>query len=355
MTTPTPDNSQPDSNPFNKLLLDCENDPTKIQTIYETHRTNRNAQFKEKLLDKDFPGWRYDEILGKLIEAKEAVRDGKAGNESDVFADHRNNLNVYARPPEYIRELVARTQLAILNDARSLWIPSPESLHVTTLEVASSRTKEEIDALVSRLVEDGTAEKLVNYIPDEKRCVRLINPIVSFDDSAIALSFLPVASGPEDITHGPTAEQDEAPTGTATAGSTSAIQHSDRENYTYHHLRRGLASTVLESGVALAARYVVPSAHITIARFVEPDEFWRRDGELDRERVAKFVHCIGVINEGLRKNDWVDSPVNKGNESESETAKNGWIIGLDQGLEFNKGTSWYGGGEKVLVGRALGI
>ncbi|KAL4957440.1 hypothetical protein BDW69DRAFT_180638 [Aspergillus filifer] len=327
MTSPTPDPSQSDRNPFNKLLLDCDNDPTKIQTIYETHRATRNAQFREKLLDKAFPGWRYDEILSKLIEAKEAVRDGKAGKKSDVFADHRHNLNVYARPPEHISELVARTQLMILNDSRSLWIPPPESLHVTTLEIASSRTKEEIDALASRLVEDGTAQKLVNFIPDNKRRVRLINPIVSFDDSAIALSFLPVASGPEDITSRSTTEQDEAPTGTATANSTSLARHSDRENYTYHHLRRDLASTVLESGVPLAARYVVPSAHITIARFVEPDKFWWRDGEFDRERVAKFVHCVGVINQGLRKNHWIDSPVKKsdGSETETETAKNEWV------------------------------
>ncbi|KAL4789937.1 60S ribosomal protein L44 [Aspergillus venezuelensis] len=326
MTTLTPDPSRPDTNPFNKLLLDCNNDSTKIQTIYETHRTNRNAQFKERLLDKEFPDWRYDEILSKLIEAKEAVRAGKAERESDVFADHRNNLNVYARPPEHIKELVARTQLMILNDARSLWISPPESLHVTTLEIASSRTKEDIDALASRLVEDGTAEKLVNYIPDKKRCVRLINPIVSFDDSAIALSFLPVASGTEDSIPTPTPSADRGLT-PAHADEGTDAQHEDNDdsNYTYHHLRRDLASTVLKSGVALAARYIVPSAHITIARFVEPDNFWWRDGELDRERVAKFVHCIGVINEGLRKNHWVDSPINKGNESKSETAKNGWV------------------------------
>ncbi|KAL4938172.1 hypothetical protein BDV06DRAFT_226232 [Aspergillus oleicola] len=328
MATLTPNPSQPNPNPFDQLLLDCENDPSKIQTLYETHRTNRNAQFREKLLHPEFPGWRYDEILSKLIEAKELKKDGKAEGDGDVFADHRHNLNIYARPPEHIRHLIATCLLTVLNDARSLWIPPPQSLHVTTLEIASSRTKEEIDALALRLVEDGTAEKLVNHIPDNKRRVRLINPVISFDDSAIALSFLPAPAGTESSASMSTADHDQA---TATTGTVTGAQHEDSNNntYTYHHLRRDLASEVLKSGVNIAARYIVPSAHITIARFVEPDRFWRRDGDLDRERIKRFVHYA------------------------SETAKNEWVIGLDHGLEFNKGASWYGGGERVLVGRAL--
>lgn len=91
-----------------------------IQARYETHRTNRNAQFKDKLLHEDFPGWQVDGILRKLVAQSKAQNEDAvsapepAPTKAPVnFADHRHNLNLYARPPKHIKELVAEIQQEI--------------------------------------------------------------------------------------------------------------------------------------------------------------------------------------------------------------------------------------------------
>ncbi|KAL4910182.1 hypothetical protein BDW74DRAFT_49222 [Aspergillus multicolor] len=322
--------ASPPTNPFNQLLVDCQNNPNVIQARYETHRANRNALFREKLLHEDFPGWQIDEILSKLVAQPVAQnQDESAALEAPTlapvkFTDHRHNLNLYARPPKHIKKLVAEIQREIRDVAPSLWFSPPESLHITTLEIASSRTQEEIDDLAGWLLQDGTAQKLANYIPDNNHCVRLFKPIVSYDASAMALSFLPAAGEPTTV---------------------DKQQHEDA--YTYHHLRRDLAATVLESGIALGARYVVPSAHVTIARFVTQDGFLLEDKKVGGSNVAALVRRIERVNAMLREKYWS----REGGEG-SIPAKGEWVVGQEQGLEFNKGTSWYGGGEKVLVGRA---
>lgn len=143
----------------------------------------------------------------------------------------------------------------------------------------------------------------------------------------MALSFLPAAGEP-----------------TATGGTTEGKQHDDA--YTYHNLRRDLAAQVLQSGIGLAARYVVPSAHVTIARFISQDGFLRDGGGIDKDRVAALVERIERVNVMLRERYWPG-----GNEAQDMPMKGEWVVGQGQGLEFNKGTSWYGGGEKVLIGR----
>ncbi|KAL4807389.1 RNA ligase/cyclic nucleotide phosphodiesterase [Aspergillus unguis] len=321
MTAPTPETSQTQANPFNQLLFDYQNDPAKIQERYETHRTNRTDHFRQKLLAQDFPGWQVDEILSKLVV------QSKDPNGDRAFFDHRHNLNLYARPPKHIKDLIATIREEIRDVAPTLWFSPPDSLHITTLEIASSRTQDEIDAIAAKLIEKGTAEKLVNYTADINHRACLIKPMISYDASAMALSFLPAA---------------EEFTGTAKKESSDSC--------TYHHLRQGLADLVLESGTGLAARYVVPSAHVTIARFVTQDGFLLKSGEVDRDMVAALVSRIERINEKLRRKYWPGT----GQDGEDDSISEGeWVIGQEQGLEFNKGASWYGGGEKVLIGKGF--
>ncbi|KAL6232953.1 hypothetical protein BDW75DRAFT_216426 [Aspergillus navahoensis] len=333
MATTSSNASQHSTNPFNQLLFDCQDNPSVIQARYETHRTNRNAQFRDKLLHADFPGWQIDEILRKLVTQSKTQHEnavsaaGPAPTMAPVnFADHRHNLNLYARPPKHIRDLVAEIQEEIRDVAPSIWFTPSESLHITMLEIVSSRTREEVDALAGRLLQDGTASKLVNYTYNNNYRVRLVKPIVNYDASAMALSFLPAAGEP-----------------------TTADEQQHEDAYTYHHLRRDLAATVLDSGVGLGARYIVPSAHVTVARFVNQDGFLLDGGKVDRKSVAALVQSIESLNAVLREKYWPQ----EGGEW-SAPAKGEWVIGQEQGLEFNMGTSWYGGGEKVLVGRALG-
>ena len=179
-------------------------------------------------------------------------------------------------------------------------------------------------------MKDGTALKLVNYPSEPHHRARLVKPILSYDASAMALSFLPAADEP-----------------TATGGTTTDKEGHDNA-YTYHNLRRDLATQVLRSGISLAARYVVPSAHVTIARFVSQDGFLRDDGRINKDRVAALVERIERVNVMLREKYWPG-----GNEAQDMPVKGEWVVGQEQGLEFNKGTSWYGGGEKVLIGREL--
>ncbi|KAL4783090.1 60S ribosomal protein L44 [Aspergillus varians] len=299
MTLSTANSSQTTANPFDQLILDCENSPNKIQARYETHRTNRNAQSRENLLHQDFPGWRIDEILSKLIAQTQQTPNG----DDDVFADHRHNLNFYARPPNHIKELVAEIQQQIRDVAPTLWFSPPESLHITTLEVTSSRTQEEIDALATRLLQDGTASKLVNYASDPRHRARLVKPIISFDASAMALSFLPAAGEP-------IADQNTT--------ATAAGKHQHDDGYSYHHLRRDLAAKVLESGISLAARYVVPSAHVTIARFVR-----HNGGLLDGHGVAALVERVERVNMMLREKYWPGE-----NEGGSMPVKGEWVVNV---------------------------
>ncbi|RKU41447.1 hypothetical protein DL546_001881 [Coniochaeta pulveracea] len=78
---------------------------------------------------------------------------------------------------------------------------------------------------------------------------RLIKPMLLFDKSEIALSFLP-----------------------------------DVAEYTYHHLRTQLHTMLIETGMAIDTCYTAPIAHITIARFVEGTLFTPFAGGLGRRR-----------------------------------------------------------------------
>ncbi|KAJ0415627.1 RNA ligase/cyclic nucleotide phosphodiesterase [Aspergillus carlsbadensis] len=320
MALPTTRASQAATNPFFQLILDCNNDSNEIQARYETHRSNRNALFREKLLDQDFPGWQIDEILRNLILAQDTAKTDAQGSNNNghgiqaPFVDYRHNLNFYARPPKHIREIVADIQAKLRDVAPTLWFSPPESLHITALEVASSRTAEEVDALATHLHDQtGAASKLVNYTDSPHHRARLVKPILSYDASAMALSFLPAANEP--------------------------TNHSSLKNsYSYHHLRRDLADQVLGTGITLGARYVVPSAHVTLARFVSQDEG-------DAESVTRLVEKIEEVNCMLKEKYWPADGV--------MPAKGEWVVGQEEGLEMNKGRSWYGGGEKVLVGKGL--
>lgn len=183
--------------------------------------------------------------------------------------------------------------MQLANHASDLYCPKPDHLHMTALEITHSRTAEEIDELVAQLLPQ--AETMVN-LPREKGAVRLGKPMVSFDAQALALSFLPAAE--------------------------------DRDRYGYHHLRRDLWSTAREK-VDVASRYVVPSAHVTLGRFL--------GREVDAAKLVKTVEEINV---------WL--------EEEFGGEKGDWVVGSEVGIHFRKGTLWYGdGGESVCVGEGL--
>jgi hypothetical protein len=146
----------------------------------------------------------------------------------------------------------------------------------------------------------------------------LIKPVVNLDHVAMALSFVPAALSGEP------------------------------DRYTYHHLRRDLFSIAAGTGVTIGSRYFVPSAHVTIARFITQDGFLKTkadtdtaQGQVDPARVLELVDCVDDINRWLEREYW---PQKDG----SVPAAGQWIIGHDSRLECRIGPVWYGGGRDLM-------
>ncbi|OQE41870.1 hypothetical protein PENCOP_c004G07558 [Penicillium coprophilum] len=290
-------------NQFQQLITRCENDPTQLQIAYETHRSNRNASFRNKICQPGFFEWKEDEVLSKVLEAKAGSTD---------FVDSRHNLAFWARPPQHIRDLVYKIQQDIEPlIGPGLWLVPPDHLHMTTLEIRSSLTEPEIDKISSSLEMSGVVAELANYTLTHR--ARLVKPVISYDTSAIALSFVP-AAGEEDH-----------------------YEYSGKDDkFTYHHLRNDLHNIITQSGCPIAARYTVPSAHITIGRFITPSGPQERELyslEEFEKKASQLVYQIEDLNHELRSNVWR----RLGDPSEGQ-----WVIGHEKGLELMKGQTWYG-------------
>lgn len=194
-----------------------------------------------------------------------------------------------------------------------------DNLHMTAMEITHSLTAPEIDRIVEML--RPSIPKITDYTYDHR--ARVIKPMISFDSAALALSFVP-ASG-EGLQGKRTAEEDE---------------------FTYHHLRRALFQLCKDAGATVASRYVVPSAHLTIARFNSEDVFEDGSSVLDPKNREAWIRKIEAINQWLREEYW---PKN------GESIKPGgeWVVGEEHGLDCNKGTLWYGNGDRVRLGRGF--
>lgn len=196
---------------------------------------------------------------------------------------------------------------------------------MTAMEVTHSLTAQEIENLVGILYPQG--EKIAD-LPATQRA-RLIKPMLSYDSAALALSFVP-ASG-EALLHGRTAAEDQ---------------------YTYHHFRRDLHNAITASGVSVGSRYVVPSAHLTIARFNSPNVFGGNimdaNVTLDISKRKHWIREIEMINQWLESEFWPQGgqPIKAGGQ---------WTVGEEKGLDFRKGKLWYGGGESIYLGKGFDV
>lgn len=183
-----------------------------------------------------------------------------------------------------------------------------ERQHLTALEIAHSLKEPEIAPLLAQL--RPKLQELIEYTVNHHP--RLIKPVLSYDAAAVALSFLPAAS--------PTRVDDQ---------------------YTYHHLRRDLFNLASSTGVKIDSRYVVPSSHITVGRFITTID------HDDPEKVQRWVEKIEEINEWLVETYWPK----KGEEDIQEGGE--WVVGEEKGLECREGTLWYGGGKMVRIGKGI--
>lgn len=193
-------------------------------------------------------------------------------------------------------------------------------MHLTTLEVAFSKTPEEIGALVSTL--RPSIPSLTSYTHTHRS--RLVKPMVSYDLSAFAVSFLP-ASSEAAVSPAPVAPD-------LTEGVTEG------DNYTYHHLRRDIFDNVQAAGVQIGSRYQVPSAHITLGRYLT-----HADHDTPEKRRA-WVEAIDEINAWLETEVW---------DRDDAEYIGEWVVGQERGLDARNGTLWYGGGRTIMMGEGF--
>ncbi|KAL5120890.1 transport between ER and Golgi ATPase protein [Pleosporales sp. CAS-2024a] len=296
------------SNPYDALIAACRDDAAEIQTRYSLHRATRNAQQKAKMLDASFAGVNIDSVLARLCDP--TLDPG--------FVDTRHCLVFWGRPTQKVKDLVERVQHELSLVAPELWLMPRDNLHITVLEVAYSKTAPEIESMVESIREQAPA--IVDYTHDHR--TRLIKPLIGFDPSALALSFVPAAG--EGL-------------------------HSDRkaedDAYTYHHLRRDVFGLLRDAGVQIDSRYVVPSSHLTIARFSNNKDFTNEDGTHDASKMKVFIDAIEKINAWLEREFWPEH--NKGIIPDGGE----FNVGEETGLHCRIGTLWYGGGNDVCRGK----
>lgn len=176
-----------------------------------------------------------------------------------------------------------------------IWLMPREKQHLTVLEITHSKTPEAIADLVTQM--RPSLGKFVGW-PHTHRTT-LVKPMLSYDAAALAISFVPAA--------------DEE-------GST----------YTYHHLRKDFYRLAVNSGVVISSRYTVPSAHITVARFVT----MRNHAPVGEVGMEEWVEMIESVNCWLAE-EW------RGFR---------WNVGEQRGIDCRSGSLWYGGGESEAVG-----
>ena len=201
------------------------------------------------------------------------------------------------------------------------------NLHLTALEITHSLPAAELASIISALGPD-TITKMTDFTYTHR--ARLIKPMLSYDGAALALSFLP-AAGEGLPSHSHPQEQHEA--------SSSGRSKPD-DDFTYHHLRRDLFNIARASGVSIDSRYVVPSSHITVARFLTQDD------HDTPEKMAAWIAKIEELNAWLEKEYWPKGQTER-------MALGEWIVGQERGLDCRAGTLWYGGGETVRIGKGF--
>ncbi|KAL9044178.1 MAG: hypothetical protein Q9214_002668 [Letrouitia sp. 1 TL-2023] len=298
------------SNPYDPLIAVCNDQPHLIQTRYAKHRETRNQQHKQKFLSLGFTGASIDPVLQKLINP----------NRYPEFQDTRNCLVFWARPPRSLRDLVEVVQQQLVTIAPNLWLMPLDNLHMTALEITFSLTAHEIEDFVNKI--RPKIPEITDYTSSHR--TRLIKPMLSYDNAAIALSFEPAAGE-----------------------SMSGERALDADEYTYHHLRRDLYALSKSTGVEVVSRYVVPSAHLTVARFVTQRDLSNSpEGSPDTEKVQNFIRKIEQINSWLQQDYWPK-------DGQAIKAGGQWIVGQEKGLDCRKGILWYGGGETVRLGRGF--
>jgi hypothetical protein len=204
------------------------------------------------------------------------------------------------------------------------------NMHLTALEITHSLTDAQIKSIVTNLTPAIIAE-MTDYTFTHR--ARLIKPMLSYDGAALALSFLPAAG-----------ECLLSSTSTTSNGEARAAKE---DAFTYHHLRRNLFNLAKKSGVSIDSRYVVPSSHITLGRFLT-----QKDHDT-HEKMEKWIGLIEEINRWLEEEFWPKAGQEVTGEKGGKWKEAEWVVGEERGLDCREGALWYGGGQTVRIGKGF--
>ncbi|CAN8105505.1 unnamed protein product [Discula destructiva] len=272
------------SKAIDNFIAEADGDPARIAKIAEEHRRNRNERFEQSMLQPDYAGVPIDEILTARLN-------------DPMYLDPRNNLCLFAWPSQEVIELISQIQQELKAVAPNLWISPPEWLHMTVIELVHSKSPPELKASADKV--KPHAANLTAFGAEHP--AGLNRPMLSLDDTAVALTFLPVDDSP----------------------------------YTYLHLRRDLSNLCAENDVEVASKYYNTSSHITLARFANISDL------NTRESLEAWVQKVKAINQRLREDYW---PREGKTNTRSEFK---WMVGTGRGIEVRKGRLWYGDGQPV--------
>lgn len=199
-------------------------------------------------------------------------------------------------------------------------------MHLTTLEVTHSRTPPEVARLVDQT--RPVLPALTSFTHAHRS--RLVRPMVSYDLAALAVSFLPACGEP--VASPPPADW------SGDGEQQKHDHHQVDDAYTYHHLRRDVFDLARTTGVDIDSRYVVPSAHITLGRYLTQED------HATPELRQRWVDAIDEINAWLERDVW--------DRTDGEFVGE-WIVGQERGLDARSGRLWYGGGKTIMMGEGF--
>lgn len=298
------------SNPYKLLIDQCQN-PTEMTQAYEKHRKTRNAAKHSEL------------ILSRKISPDPILAGLVLNNQPPEF-DPRHCITIWARPPDHVMDLIGTVQTRLVKSLNMyiptkqpthipktlrdhsnkgpLWLMPRTCLHLSALEISHSVPLDTVMANMELL-----RPHINKFLDPIGNAPVLMRPLICFDSSALALTFVPLnqATKKQPGSYGVHADEQDA-------------------QYSYTHYRASLYETATKvAGVDVKSRYQVPSAHVTIARFIQ---------ELSPDAVGSLLDEIEAINA------WLEAEY-------SDPSTFAWRIGKGRATECRYGRIWYGGGE----------
>lgn len=287
---------------------------------YEKHRRTRNAA-------------KFTELATSHKVSPDPILSGLVLDNKPPEFDPRNCITIWGRPPAHVMDLIANVQSRLVQSLNPhlvhkqachiprdwtdktnkgpLWLMPRECLHLSVLEIIHSAPVESVLTNLDLL--RPYINELLNPIDNAPVLMR---PLVCFDSSALALTFVPIDHAIQKLPH-----------------SKFGIDATEKEaRYSYTHYRASLYETVTNvAGVNVESRYQVPSAHVTIARFIK---------ELSPDAIDSLLSEIEKLNQ------WLDAEY-------SDPSKFAWRLGQERATECRYGRIWYGGGASEGQGLTL--